>query len=80
MNSKDLFESDLHQLYDFFLSTIKQFGYKIGTQFNNTPLFIEQNNYAVEIGNAYIVYNLNHWVNNPLRCFTLKIAFLVQLL
>ena len=39
----------------------KYFEYKIGLQFNNTPLVVEQNNYARKIVNVYIVYDLDYW-------------------
>ena len=45
---------------------------KIGIQFNNTPLVIEQINYSSKIANVYIVNDLDNWPKNPLRNFTLK--------
>ena len=39
----------------------KYFEYKIGLQFNDTPLVVEQNNYASKIVYVYIVYDLDHW-------------------
>ena len=36
------------------------------------PLAVEQNNYASKIVDAYIVYDLYTWPNNPPRNFTLK--------
>ena len=44
-------------------------------QFNNTPLVVEQNNYATKIINTYVVYDLYSWSNNPLRNYTLKNCF-----
>ena len=41
-------------------------------KFDKNPLAAEQNNYATETVNAYIVYNLDTWPNNPLRNFRLK--------
>ena len=32
-------------------------------------LAVKQNNYATKIVNAYIVYDLNAWPNNPLNNF-----------
>ena len=58
-------------LHGAFLASIKYFGYKIGIQFNNTPLVVEQNNYATKIVNAYIIYDLDNWPKVPLRNFTL---------
>ena len=39
----------------FLLPNVKNFEYKIGIQFNNTLLVIEQNNYASRIVSFYIV-------------------------
>ena len=49
---------------------------KKGTQFNNTPLVLEQNNCTAETINVYIVYNLNYWPRIPLRNLKLKKIFL----
>ena len=38
-------------------------------QFNNAPLVVEQNNYAGNIVNAYIVYDLDNWPKIMLRNF-----------
>ena len=38
-----------------FLPNIKNFGSKIGIQFNNTLLVAEQNNHKTKTINAYIV-------------------------
>ena len=43
-----------------FLLNVKYFGNRIEIQFNNTPLVIEQNNYASKIVNVYIVYDLDN--------------------
>ena len=56
---------------DFFPS-IKYFQYKIGIQFNNTPLAAEQNKYASKIVNVYIRYNLDYLPKIQLRNFRLK--------
>ena len=45
--------------------------YRIGIQFNNSVLVVEQN-YATKIVNAYIVYDLDDWPKNPKRNFKLK--------
>ena len=50
--SKSLFASELLSLHGTFLPNIKYFGYKIGIQFNNTLLFVKQNNYATKTVNA----------------------------
>ena len=42
---KDLFKLKMFPLHGAFLPNIKYFEYKIGIQFNNTPLVAEQNNY-----------------------------------
>ena len=36
------------------------------------PLAVEENNYATNIVNAYMLSDLHNWPNNPLRNFTLK--------
>ena len=41
-------------------------------QFNNTPLIVEQTNYATKIRNAYMIYDLYNWPRIPLRNFTLN--------
>ena len=41
-------------------------------KFDKDPLVVEQNNYATKIVNAYIVYDLDAWPNNPLNNFKLK--------
>ena len=38
---------------------MKLSGHRIGIQFSNSILFVEQNNQATEIINAYIVYHLD---------------------
>ena len=42
----------------YLLANAKRFGYKIGIQFNKTPLFTDKKYYATKILNAYIVYHL----------------------
>ena len=51
----------------------------MGIKLDKDGLAVEQNNYATKIANASIVYDLDTWSNNRLRSFTLKIAFLLQL-
>ena len=70
--SKALIESRLLPVYGPFLPNISYFGYRIGIQFNNTPLVVEQNNYTTKTTNAYIVYDLDNWLKIPPRNFTLK--------
>ena len=41
-------------------------------RFNKDPLAPEQNYFATKVVNAYIVYDLDTWSNNPLINFTLK--------
>ena len=59
-------------MHGAFLPNVKYFRNMIGIQFNNTPLVIEKNNYATKIVNVYIIYDLDNWLKNPLRNFTLK--------
>ena len=56
----------------FFLPNTKQFDHKIGIQFNNTLLVLEQNNYTSKIVNIFIAYDLDNQPKNPLGNFTLK--------
>ena len=56
----------------YFFPSIKYFKYKIGIQFNNTPLVAEQNNYASKIVNVYIRYDLDYLLKIQLINFTLK--------
>ena len=70
--SKGLLESKLLSLNVVFLPNIKYFGYKIGRQFHNTPLVVEQNNYPNKTVNAYIVYELDKWPKNPPNNFKFK--------
>ena len=72
--SKGLFQSKLFPLHAF-LPKIKYFGYKIGIQFNNSPLVVQENNYATKTINAYIVCDLDNWPRIPLDNFTLKKLF-----
>ena len=62
-------------MHDAFLLNIKYFRYKIGIQFNNTLLVIEEKNHVTKIVNAYIVYDLYNLPKIPLRTFTLKSCF-----
>ena len=73
--SKGVYNFKLVKLHEGFLSYIRYFGYKIGIQFKNTPLAVEQNNYTTKIVNVYIVYDLDNWPKVPLRNFTLKKLF-----
>ena len=72
--SKGLFRSKprpFHSAY-FRQESMRYFGYKIGIQFNNTPLVVEVNNYTPKTAKAYIVYDLDNCPKTPLRNFTLK--------
>ena len=64
--SREVYNSKLTTLHGAFLPNIKYFGSKIGIQFNNTPLVVEQNNYMTKTVNAYIVYDLDNWPKNLL--------------
>ena len=54
------------------MPNIKQLGYKIGIQFNNTPLVINQNNFTTKTVNAYIIHDLDNCLKIPPRNVTLK--------
>ena len=45
---------------------------KIGTQFNNSPLVVEQKNWKTKIVNVYIAYHLDSLPKVLLWNFTLK--------
>ena len=62
-----MYNSRLTQLHGAFLPNIKHFGYTIPMQFNNTPLVVEQNNYASKTVSTSIVYNLDDWPKVPLE-------------
>ena len=57
---KGVYNNKLIALNSDFLPNIKYFK-RIRSQFDNTPLVIEQNNYTTKFVNVYIVYDLNHW-------------------
>ena len=56
-----------------FLHSIKPFRNKMGTKLDRHLLDVEQNKYATEIVNAYIVNGLDTWSNNPFITFALKV-------
>ena len=58
--------------YMAFPNLTKYCGQKIGIHFSNTPLVVEQNNYASKIVNACIFYDLDDWSKIPLNKFKLK--------
>ena len=58
--------------YTAFLHSIKRSGYKVKIKLNNDTLVEEQYNHATKILNAYIVYHLGNWPDNPLENMTLK--------
>ena len=78
--SKELYNSKLIALYGAFLPDVKYFNNKIGMQFNNTPLKIEQNICTTRIVNVYIIYDLDNWPKNPSEILHYKTACLVQLI
>ena len=49
----------------------------MGINFDKEPLAVVQNNYAIKIVNAYIVYDLDACPGNSLNNFKLKIAQMV---
>ena len=53
--------SKLKELYTAFLHGIKLFGYRMVIKFDKVYLAVEQNNYAANIVNVYIVYELGPW-------------------
>ena len=61
------------------MPNIKHFGYKIGIQFNNTPVVLDQSNYTTETVNGYIVYDLDNWPKVLLGNFTLKNCMFVAI-
>ena len=54
--SKGVYNTKLIAIKNDYLPNIKYFKYKIGIQFNNTPLIVEQNIYTSKIINVYIIY------------------------
>ena len=70
LKSKRAYNSKI--LYTAFLHIIKLAEYKVKIKFNKDPLAAEQNNYAITVVNAYIVYDLDVCPNNPVGNFTLK--------
>ena len=58
--------------YVAFLHNIKPSEYRVGIQFNNSILVVEQKNYWTKIVNAYIVYDLDDWPKTHKRNFELK--------
>ena len=50
--SKGVYNTKLIPIKNYSLPNIKYFKYKIEIQFNNTPLVVEQNNYASKIINV----------------------------
>ena len=65
--SNGLYNSRLNALNSDFLLNIKYFTKRMGIQFNNILLVVEQSNHTTEIVNVYIVYDLDNWPNVPLR-------------
>ena len=70
--SKALYNSKLIVLYNAFLPNENYFGKKIGIQFNNNSLVIEQINYTRKIVNNYILYDLDNWPKNRLTNLTIE--------
>ena len=68
-NQKGVYTFKLKPLYTAFLHNMIVSGYKMGIKFAKDPLAIEQNNYATKIVNAYIIYDLDAWPNNPTNNF-----------
>ena len=70
--SKGFFEWKLFLLHGAFMPNAKQFGYKIGIQFNNTSLDIDQDNFTTKTVNAYSACDLDNCPKIPLRNLTLR--------
>ena len=70
--SKEIYSSKLTPLYTAFAHSKKLSGYRTGTQFDNSVLVVEQNNYATKIVNAYIIHDLDSWPKIPLNNFKLQ--------
>lgn len=67
--SKGLFKSRLHPWHNTFLSNIKRLGHKIGIQFNNTALIVEQ---TFRPNKVVDQYEFNYSLRNMFNNFTLK--------
>ena len=59
--SNEVYTSKLTPWYTALLRSIKLSGYRIRMRFDNSSLTVEQNNYATEIVNGYVVYDLDTW-------------------
>ena len=59
--TKGLNNFELIALVETFLLKIKCFVNRVGTQFNNPPLVVAENNNTTKMGNIYIVYDLDNW-------------------
>ena len=70
--SKGVFNSKFKPICTAFLHSIKLSEYRIGIEFDEDPLAIEQNNYLTKIVNFYIVYYLDAWSKVTFRGLTLK--------
>ena len=49
----------------WFLHSITLSEYRMEKNIDKDPLVVKQNNYASEIVNVYIVYDLDDWPRNP---------------
>lgn len=52
----------------------------MGIKFDGDSLVVEKEKHATKIVDAYILYELHAWPDNPVKNFTLKIACLEQLI
>ena len=75
MEIKGVYTPKIKLLYTAFLHSIETSGYKAKIKFNKVSLAVEHNNYGINIVNAYIIYDLDNWPNNPFKNFTLKMCF-----
>ena len=70
--SKRLFKSNLKHIFNPLSPRIKRFGYKAGMQFLHESLVVENRNHLTNIGNVYIIYDLDSWSENSLNIFSSK--------
>ena len=63
---------EMSSIHGGLMPNVKQFAYKIGIQFNSTPLVIVENNFATKIVNAYFVYELDTRPNISLNSFKIE--------
>ena len=55
---RGLYKTEIYSLHNAFLPNVKEFGYKVGKQFNKTLSVIAKNNYVTKVVNGNIAYYL----------------------